>query len=74
MDGTVGIDALFELRCGCVLDGCSDSSPGRAIFGPHSWWTDQGLEPPAAEPADWVLMCTETPGHGWQEVVSAVKI
>lgn len=24
-----GINALFELSCGCILDGCHDSHPGR---------------------------------------------
>jgi hypothetical protein len=24
-----GIDALFVLDCGCIMDGCSDSDPGR---------------------------------------------
>lgn len=56
----VGVDALFALTCGCVLDGCSDSEPGR------KW---------AAGVRNGILYCTASVGgHGPQRLVDVVAL
>lgn len=55
-----GINALFVLECGCILDGCHDSGPGRS-------YAEDG-------PNTGKLMCTINDDHGWQLIVDVVSL